>query len=155
MLDKRAVHGSVWAAWGLVSAFGTWLHLWEVELFTLRWRDAGGFVPIVVAVALTAMIVNHAGLKGWKIGVGVLLLAFLLIPAVDLLIDPGCAGVESVELYKTESGRFETRCTEMADMKLEAISAIAGLIVVSLLGLFMIRARSRATRRPDADAVDQ
>ena len=135
-------HG-VWITWGIVFGIATWLYLWSLGLWAMVWTDSFDLVPIAVSAALSAMILDHVGIKRWKTGVMTLVVALWLLPALDLLISPGCAGVDSIELYRTTDGSLDTRCAETADMTTEGLTAVAGLAGVSVLVAILTRLRKK------------
>lgn len=131
----------VWPLWGLLTAVGTWGYVWSVGAGNFGWSDVFGLTPVVVATILSAMIVHHFKSSGWRIGAVGLVFGLLLIPVFDLMLDPGCAGFESIQLYRTDEGVLETRCTEMADVTTEVVGAIGGAVLVAFLVSLLVRGR--------------
>lgn len=131
----------LWPLWGLLTAVGAWGYLWSVGAGSFRGSEVLGLTAVVVATVLSAMIVHHFKSSGWRIGAVALALGLLLIPVFDLMIDPGCAGIESIELYRTDEGVLETRCTKMADVTTEIVAAIVGVVLVAFLVSLLVRGR--------------
>lgn len=133
----------VWPFWGLLTAVGTWGYVWLVGAGRFGWSDVLGLSPVLVASIVLAMIVHHFKSSGWRIGAGALILGLLLIPVFDLMLDPGCAGIESIQLYRTDEGILETRCTEMADVTTEVVAAVGGAVLVAFLVSLLVHGRRK------------
>lgn len=153
---KRALGTVAWVSWGVLWAFAFWVYLWAVGTWRLEWRDGLALVPILMAASVSALTLGRFLPRPWKVGIAMLVVAIWLIPAVDLLLRPGCANVESIELYRTEAGEIDTRCRQTADMTREGLTAIAGLVGASaLLGLLVRRRKAARHEQATADVPEE
>lgn len=143
---------ALWTAWGILWAFALWAYLWGVGTWRLEWRDGFALAPIGMGALVSAMILTRFAPASWKLGVIVLIVAIWLIPALDLLLRPGCANFESIELYRTEDGDLDTRCTKTADMTREGVMAIVGVVAASSLVGVLVRRRKAA--KPDERSAE-
>lgn len=129
--------------WGIVWGVGVWLYAWSLGVWALELRNAVDFVPLVVAATLSAMVLDHFGFGRWPDRLLTVVFVLVALPVVDLMVDPGCAGVDYLEVYETDDGSADVRCTRMASIGFEAAAAAVGLAVAGALAVLLARRRSR------------
>ena len=122
-----------WTAWGMLWSCAVWAYIWSTGPWVLEWPGLLDLLPFMVMGSLSGLMLSHFGIPGGKLGLGVMLIGLCLVPAVDLLVWPGCANVDAVEFYRTPEGSLETRCTELADTRTSTWLALGGVLPLAIL----------------------
>ena len=141
--DGRRLGFVAWFVWALAVSLGVAL---------LRDDPILATVPLVTAAVLTALILRHNAVPGLKLGLAFATAGLLLVPAVDLAINPPCESIEYLQMDVSDAGVASVTCTRFTDVTLEVTSVFVGLALVGGLVVFLARRRSLGpTRRDGSD----